>query len=427
LIVLLAISGTVLAAEPAPVGAPLAVDPAPSTPTEGPSPTAAPSSDAADGPPGQINSTRPKSGGPSTKASTEISGYADTDHVYVLTPSVAGSIADEVAGWSVSGHYLVDVVSAASVDIVSTASNKWSEYRHAGSLEGSMKIDSSILGVSGVISREPDYLSLTGGGTWSLDLLDKNVTPYIGFSYGRDQVGRTGLPSEFWQTKRNLAGRLGVTFVIDRSSIASLQADVVDESGYLAKPYRYVPLFAPGEGGSIAPGASVTEVNSRRLDPRPAEQLPNARHRFALSGRLAHRLSTATLRVDQRAYADSWGLLASTTDFRFIVDAGRRFSIWPHLRFHIQNGVVFWQRAYEVIPGPGGALGVPVLRTGDRELSPLFTGTGGLGMRFRLIDDLRKPWSLLFDFDASTTRYLDTLYITKRQAVFSTLAVEAQF
>jgi len=313
------------------------------------------------------------------------------------------------------------------VDIVSTASSKWLEYRHAGSLEGSVKIDSTTLGASGVVSREPDYLSLAGGGTLSIDLLDKNVTPYIGFSYGQDQVGRTGLPSEFWQKKRTLAGRLGMTFVIDRSSIASLQADVVEESGYLAKPYRDVPLFAPGQGASIAPGASITVVNSRRLDQKPAEQLPNLRHRFALSGRLAHRLSSATLRLDERAYADSWGLLASTTDFRFIVEAGRRFSIWPHLRFHIQNEVVFWQRAYEAVPGPDGTLGVPVIRTGDRELSPLYTGTGGLGIRFRLADDLRKPWSLVFELDGSYTRYLDALFIKERLATFTTIAIEAEF
>jgi hypothetical protein len=44
-----------------------------------------------------------------------------------------------------------------------------------------------------------------------------------------------------------------------------------------------------------------------------------------------------------------------------------------------------------------------------------------------LIDDLDHPWSLLFEIDGSYTNYLNALYISSRGAVFSTLAVEAEF
>jgi uncharacterized protein DUF3570 len=366
-------------------------------------------------------------GGLTIKASTEVTGYGDTDHVSVVSPSIAGVVADEVAGWSLSGHYLVDVVSAASVDIVSTASGKWREIRHAGSAEGSFKFEDASLGASAVVSSEPDYLSIAGGATLTVDLLEKNVTPYVGFSYGQDQVGRTGLPRDLWRTKQTTSGRIGVTFVVDRFTIASLQGDATEEAGYLAKPYRYVPLFAPGEGGQLGPGASVTEVNATRVPERAAEQLPGKRDRFALTGRIGHRYSQSTLRLDERAYVDTWNLFASTTDFRFMFDVGRRLTLWPHLRFHVQNQAVFWQRTYELVPSVEGALGVPTLRTGDRELSPLYAGTAGLGARFTLVDSRRAPWFIVFEVDGSYTRYLDALYISDRTAVFSTLAVEAQF
>ncbi|MDP9149105.1 MAG: DUF3570 domain-containing protein [Myxococcota bacterium] len=361
------------------------------------------------------------------KGSTEVSGYADTDHVFVASPSIAATVADEVAGWAVGGHYLVDVVSAASVDIVSTASSKWTEVRHAGSAEGSVKLGDFAVGASGVFSSEPDYLSFAGGGTLSLDLLEKNVTPFVGFSYAQDQVGRTGLPRELWRGKQTLSGQVGVTFVVDRSTIASLQGDAIAETGYLAKPYRYVPLFSPAAAASLGAGASITMVNAVRVDQRTAEQLPNARHRFAITSRVAHRLAGSTLRVDERAYADTWGMLASTTDFRFLFDVGRRLTLWPHVRFHAQSQASFWERAYQVLPSTNGALGIPTLRTGDRELSPLLTGTGGGGARLKLVDDLRRPWSLVLEIDGSYTRYLDALYLTERGAVFSTLAVEAEF
>jgi hypothetical protein len=371
--------------------------------------------------------TREEKGGVSVKASLESSGYLDSDHVYVGSPSLGASIGDDVAGWSIGGHYLVDVVSAASVDIVSTASEHWVEIRHAGSMDGSIKWGDTEIAASGSISREPDYVSVTGGGNVTLDLLEKNVTPFFGLSYGSDQIGRTGLPDELWKHKGTLSARVGTTFVVDRSTIASIQFDAIGESGYLAKPYRYIPLFAPGQIGSIHPGASVDEVNAARVDQRPIEQLPERRNRFAFTGRIAHRFSSATIRFDERVYTDSWGVHASTSDFRYVFDVGQAWMIWPHLRLHVQNGATFWQRGYELLPDANGVLNVPELRTGDRELSPLYTATVGLGLRFRFIDDLRKPWSLVLEGDYGYTKYSDALYISDRKALFSTLAIEAEF
>jgi hypothetical protein len=362
-----------------------------------------------------------------TRASTEVSGYSDTDHVLVASPSVAASVSNPLAGWSISGHYLVDVVSAASVDIVSTASNKWVEMRQAGSAEGTLKIGSATVSGSGVFSSEPDYLSLAGGGMLTIDLFEKNVTPFLGISYGQDQVGRTGLERQFWRSKETIGGQLGVTFVVNRSTISSLQLDAIQETGYLAKPYRYVPLFAPGQGAAIQPGASIDEVNAKRLDVRPAEQVPGSRHRFAATWRLARRFEGATLRLEERAYADTWGLDASTTDVRYLFAAGDRLTLWPHLRFHAQNHVIFWQVAYEAVPGPNGAWGVPAIRTGDREISSLYTATLGAGVRWKLADDFRTSWALVLEGDFAYTRYLEALYITDRRAVFSTLAFEGEF
>ena len=47
-------------------------------------------------------------------------------------PMIAASIENVTTGASIRGRYLVDVVSAASVDIVSTASRRWQETRQAG-------------------------------------------------------------------------------------------------------------------------------------------------------------------------------------------------------------------------------------------------------------------------------------------------------
>jgi hypothetical protein len=132
------------------------------------------------------------------------------------------------------------------------------------------------------------------------------------------------------------------------------------------------------------------------------------------------------LRLDERFYADDWGLRATTTDARYSLDLGRRLAIWPHLRFHAQTGVRFWHRAYEAERKPSGEWQLPAYRTGDRELGPLYTLTLGAGARLRLGSDVRTRFWLVLEADGAMTRYLDALFLLRRRALFSTLAFEAE-
>ncbi|HET6282561.1 MAG TPA: DUF3570 domain-containing protein [Polyangia bacterium] len=370
---------------------------------------------------------RPRRSGVAVRASTAVSAYSDSDSVHVVSPTISGTVADDIAGWSVNGRYLVDAVSAASVDVVSAASGHWFEIRHVGSLAADVKTGPVGLMVGGGLSREPDYLSLGLGGTISMELMDKNFTPFIGGSYGHDDVGRTGMDKAFWQSMQKVGLQLGATFVVNRSTIASISGDLILERGYLAKPYRYVPLFAPGVGASVPPGASVDLVNQLRIDQRPADALPDARDRFAVSGRIAHRFDSSTVRFDQRLYRDSWGLTASTSDARYTVDAGGRWSLGPHVRFHAQHGIDFWQRAYEATLVAGGTLAIPRYRTGDRELGPLKTVTAGAGARYLLNTDIHSPWALTVQLEGIYTQFEDALYLKSRRALFANLSLDVGF
>lgn len=364
---------------------------------------------------------------PAVGASVELAGYTDSTHIHVASPSVAATVSDENAGWSVGGRYLVDAVSAASVDIVSTASGRWTELRHVGSAELSYKRGPVSVTASGGVSHEPDYLSLSAGVVFALELLDKNLTPFFGVRYGHDDVGRTGLPKDRWELLQKGGLQAGATFVLNRYMVASVQFDADFERGYLAKPYRYIPLFEPGIGQYLPPGASPKRVDELRLDERPIDSLPESRDRYALTGRIAGRVGRATLRLDERLYTDSWGLWASTTDSRVMVDLGRRWLVWPHLRFHTQSAAALWQRAYEAIALEDGTLAPPRYRTGDRELSPLDIVTGGFGVKLRLTQSAHSPWFLSYQFDAAYTNYADALYITERWSIFSALGLSAQW
>jgi uncharacterized protein DUF3570 len=397
-------------------------------PTRGPSevPAEAP----AEAPPAEIRVEAQPPPATSTATSTSnLSGsvtgrfasYADSDHVYVFTPSIEGSVSSPTAGWSVEGEYLVDVVSAASVDIVSTASRRWEEVRNAGDLSAAYKPGTLGVGANAAVSSEPDYLSLSAGGSVTQDLFDKNLSWLFAYDYAHDVAGRTGTPfSIFSRTIDRNAFKGGLTLVLDRTTLAALVGDVVLEDGDQSKPYRYVPLFAPGT--NVPKGASAALVSSLRVSERPLEQLPLSRQRYALSARLAHRFRASTLRLDQRLYIDSWGLKATSTDARYLFDFGR-VEIGPHLRFHAQTPVDFWQRAYILEPG----YVYPAFRTGDRELGPLINATlgGTLEIGIGPASDPR-AWVLGFDVNATSTQYLDDLYITQRTSVLGGVSLGAE-
>ena len=351
--------------------------------------------------------------------SSEVDAYADTDHVFVVSPSIAGSLSNPVTGWKVGGRYLVDVVSAASVDIVSTASRRWEEVRHAGSVDGSYKLGDFGVGAGGVVSIEPDYQSYAGGGSITRDLLDKNLTLLVGYSHGHDIGGRTGTPFSVFSRTLDINGfKGGATVLVSASTLVSLVGDVIHEAGDPSKPYRYVPLFAPGT--QLPLGASAAVV-TQSLSARALEQLPLKRDRFSLSARLAHRFTLSTVRVDERVYIDTWGLKASTLDGRFIFDVGRRLSLGPHVRLHGQTSVDFWQRAYALRPGSD----LPALRTGDRELGPLINVTGGGTIRYHVGPAANpRSWVLGVDLGLTSTHYLDDIYVTHRLSSIGALMME---
>ena len=364
-----------------------------------------------------------------TKTSVETAFYTDSDHVTVVTPSVAATVKDVLSGWSAGGSYLVDVVSAASVDIVSTATPRWTEVRHAATLHGDYKPETIGGSVAGAVSIEPDYRSLTGGGAIVGELEDKTVVPRFSYNYSHDVAGRSGTPFSTYSLELNRHALNGeLTLVLDRETVVTVDVDAVFEMGHQEKPYRYLPLFEPDVAASIPTGASGKLVNELRLPGRTAESVPTTRQRFAVSGRLAQRIADTTFILSERGYTDSWGLRASTTDLRVVFDVSRNLYLWPHARAHFQSGVSFWQRAYVGTIEADGTLTVPSLRTGDREQSPLSSGALGGGARWNFAPGGDpSALALVFMAEGMITRYHDALFISQRTGVFSAVQFHAVF
>jgi hypothetical protein len=358
------------------------------------------------------------------RASSEVAVYSDTDHVNVFTPSIAGHVENPTAGWAVDGSYLIDVISAASVDIVSTASRRWEEVRQGGNAKVSYAHGAWGGSAEASISSEPDYLSYAGGGTLTHDLDERNLSLILGYGYGFDRIGREGTPFSVFSHSFNHHGfSFGFTKVIDRSTTLALTGDLKLEVGEQSKPYRYIPLFSAENAPSVPVGASLAEVNQLRGAASVIEALPLSRQRYALTARLAHHFREAVGRLESRIYDDSWAVKGFMSDGHLLFSVAPRWTLGPHLRYYVQSASSFWKLAYV-----GDATSVPTYRTGDRELGPLMNLTAGGSARWAIGPKSRMDaWILGLSFDATYTGFFDDLYITHRTSALASLSIEASW
>lgn len=358
----------------------------------------------------------------------DMSGYRDSTAVNILSPAIRGSVVSPTAGWNVGANYLVDIVTAASPDVVASASRHFRDVRHAVGVTGGYKPGRFGAQASFSYSQEKDYISRTAGLQLVGDFKDKLVTPALGYSYTWDTIGRAGTSFDvFGKPFDTHEITAGSTVVLNPTTVLVAGASVSLENGDQSKPYRYVPLFAPGVNPPI--GVSQGEVNAQRLPAKPLEQLPLDRQRYSLSARFISRVKpNATLRIEERLYRDSWAVNASSTDARYLVDVSPRLRVWPHAHFHIQDGAEFYRRIYGGILQADGTAVIPMYRTNDRELSPMIGITGGGGFRYGLTKPGGKVnLGLLVSADALFNWYENSLYIRTRLAGYGTVGIEADF
>lgn len=361
------------------------------------------------------------------RAGFDIGAYTDSTSVQVLTPAIDASVSSPTQGWNVGGSYLVDIVSAASPDVISTASHNFRDLRHAVALNGGYKPGNYGAQASASLSVENDYVSRNGGLTLSGDFMDKRVTPSIGYFRTQDTIGRSGTSYDvFSNSLATNEVQLGSAFVMTPLSVMQLGLTWQGERGDQSKPYRYIPLF--GEGVGVPIGASYDIVNQYRLPVRPLEQLPTSRDRWALAARYNRRFGSATLRLEERLYYDTWQTKASSTDLRYLLDLTRQLRVGPHVRVHAQTAANFYKRKYIATLNPDGSLDLPKYRTTDRELSQLVSLTGGGSARLALSAPEDKiQFGVQLDADAMYTRYFDALYIKSRLALWSVLRFDVEF
>lgn len=335
--------------------------------------------------------------------------YADDDHVTVVTPEVTAR-APIGRRFAVEAGAMVDVVTAASIDVTSQASSApFHDQRVEGDLTATFApLPTLGLRVHGTGSIENDYRSLHVGGGLRLDVAQRNGTLDLDYTAIVDQVGRAGDP---WFDRPRRGHRLvaGYTQVLGRGTLLDLVADGEIIVGYQASPYRYVPIVDRG-------GARLYTLE---------ESVPDSRLRGAALVRLRQALPGGVfLHLDYRFYADSWAVTSHTASARLLASlADRRVTLGLAARGYLQGAASF-QRANYVDDG-GGA---PAWRTRDRALGRVRGVTAGVVAD---IDLGRRPCAesphLIAGVDLVQFWWLDFPPQHERRALIASLGITTSF
>lgn len=325
-------------------------------------------------------------------AKTQV--YTDNDHTVVVSPLTAIS-RDAWSGGTVSASYVADIVSSASVDVISNATKRMTDFRSEISGGLTQKLRATTLSGNYVYSVENDYSSHNVDLGLAQDLFERNSTLAIGYSLSANAIGRTG---DHLFHRSLLVNGVSASWsqVIDRRTIAQLSYSFSYNDGYQASPYRFVRIQTPDLAGD-APF-------------KVPETVPNDRYRHAVVLALnRHLFSDTALQGDYRFYSDNWGIQAHTIQARYFVTFND-VTLRLRGRFYYQRAASFYREHYTT-----DNFDEPFV-TADRELSNFWSILGGGKISWRL------PWvhralELEAKVDYFHFRYLDFSLLASRDGV----------
>jgi hypothetical protein len=260
--------------------------------------------------------------------------------------------------FSATANYYVDAITSASIDVVVSGASQYKERREQKSLSFDYLRGKSTYSAGYTLSEENDYKAQTAFLSVSQDMFGDLTTVSFGYAQGLDKITKTGDPLFAEEIERRNY-RVGVTQVLTRDLLLSLNFETVTEQGYLQNPYRFMRYVGPPGSYSRAP-----------------EVFPSTRTGNAGSGRLKYYLPwRAALEGQYRFYSDTWGIQAHTAGIEYSQPLWGRWVFSGSYRFYKQNSANFFSDLF-----PRASYQNFMVR--DKETSALMSHTLGIGAAY---------------------------------------------
>ena len=258
-------------------------------------------------------------------------------------------------------NYYVDMISSASIDVITTAS-PYKEERTQWSLGMDYLHGNTTMTVNYTTSTESDFDSKTYSFSVSQDMFGDLTTVTLSYALGDDIVGNSQDPTFERENDRQHYG-VGVTQILSRNMIAAFNFEVITDEGFLNNPYRSVRYADPGTalGYSYEP-----------------ELYPNTRTSSAAGIRAKYYLPyRAAIEAEYRYFTDTWNIKGDTVSIAYIHPMGP-WTFTAKYRYHDQTGAAFFE---DLFSGPEATN----FRGRDKELSPLTSSTVKLAAAYEFI------------------------------------------
>jgi len=290
------------------------------------------------------------------------------------------------AGKSLSfvGNYYVDMVSSASIDVITTAS-PYTEERTQWSLGMDYLRGNTTMRVGYTTSEESDYDATTYNFSVSQDMFGDLTTLTLSYALGDDVVRKSDDAAFERNLDRQIYG-VGVTQILTKNLISTLNFETITDEGYLNNPYRSVRYLDPGNplGYSFE-----------------GELYPNTRTSNALGLRARYYLPyRAAIEGEYRFFTDTWDIEGHTASLTY-VHPWKDFTFTGKFRYHDQTGAHFYR---DIFPRAQATN----FRGRDKELSPLTSYTVKLKASYTFLSE-NQSWG--FIKKGSVTASIDRLHV----------------
>ena len=264
---------------------------------------------------------------------------------------------------SLSANYYVDMVSSASIDVITTAS-PYTEERTQYSVGADYLRGNTTISAGYTNSVESDFDANTYHIALSQDMFGQLTNLTMSYSYGDDTVRRSDDATFFRDNTRQAYG-IGLTQILTRNMIAALNVEVLTDEGFLNNPYRSVRFLDVGN----PLGYSFEQ-----------ELYPRTRTSNAVGIRTKYYLPyRAAIEAQYRYYIDTWDIESHTAALTYI-HPWRDFTFTAKYRYHDQTGAHFFRDMFSRSQATN-------FRGRDKELSPLTSHTVKLSAAYEFIED----------------------------------------
>jgi hypothetical protein len=304
---------------------------------------------------------------PDDRADVLYHSYNGGD-VEVTGPSILVRKGDS-RNYSVSGNYYVDSISSASVDVV-TQGSPYAEERTQKSLSVDYLHANTLLSLGYTNSDESDYRADTASFSIIQTLFGDLTTVTLGYNLGMDTVGRHGDPAFDAEVDRRQY-RLGLSQILTKNLLMTMNLETVTDEGYLNNPYRSVRYLDAGSplGYSYQPEAYPRTRTSNALAAGLRVFLP---YRAALGG-------------TYRYFLDDWDIQAHTLDIEYTHPFGDHWTFDLGYRYHTQTAADFYSDLFPYADAQN-------FMARDKELSAFNDHSIGIGASYEF---LQQGWNYL--------------------------------